>query len=163
MRQCMVWVGHSSCSPIGEFLSVMYVSLFDVVSVLVLTVAPTDSLAITGFTHTHLLFHSLLGYSYYRGAGVQWNISKALEMGRLSAAQGLPNAQYFMGSILHTTDRGEAMKYLQDASQGGNEDAMYFIGCCQLDGGECVHSKSSQSFNLNYNICMLQQRTCRGM
>ena len=71
--------------------------------------------------------------SYYdQGMGIEGSREKAIEMGRLSAAQGNAKAQHLVGCILYDTTPAEAVTFFR----GGNADSQFFMGCCYRLGNE---------------------------
>ena len=91
-----------------------------------------------------------LGNLYYDSRnGSMRDVTKAIKLFNLSAAQGLDKAQYYSGKTSYRDE--EKIRFFQLAATQGLSEALLSIGYCYLYGNECVKR------NLDNAICLFKQ------
>lgn len=77
-----------------------------------------------------------LGKMYWMGEGVLKDPERGVKLFKLSAAQGNPDAQFYVGSwyLLPHRDVAEGAKWLRLSAEQGNKDAQWLLGKAYLEG-----------------------------
>ena len=76
--------------------------------------------------------HTLGDLHYHGAGGLAEDHAQAVALYRLAAAQGLDEAQYWLGYMYHygcgvAQDRAEALRWFQLAAAQGHPEALYFV------------------------------------
>ena len=92
-----------------------------------------------------------MGEMYYYGLGVEVNIVKAMEYYRLSAMQGVADAQFSLGYCLieENVNANEGVQWLQKAVEQKHVDAAYMLArCYELEVGVAKNLEKALEYYL---------------